>query len=80
MTSKIARLILIPVSDNKIRHCVSGLVEIGDSHERGNNSATIAKADLHGNADASFNATSDIVAIPHHHDWNHRVSNCLLAR
>jgi hypothetical protein len=30
---------------------------------------------LHGDADASFNATSDIVAIPHHHDWNHRVSN-----
>lgn len=46
-------------------------------HKRSNYTTTIASSYLHGNTHASLDAATNIIAIPHDQDRNHRVPNLM---
>jgi len=43
-------------------------------HERRNDTTAITKSDLDCNAGASFCGSTNVISIPHHHNWNHWVT------
>merc|ERR1712093_93584 len=44
-------------------------------NERRNDTTAITKSDLDCNAGASFCGSTNVISIPHHHNWNHWVNS-----
>lgn len=83
VTDEVAWLVLVAVASSRLvgisRRQGSFLRVCFDVHERSDNTATVAGADLHGNGNASLDAAAGVVSVPHDQDRDHRVPETPLA-